>query len=166
MASSNRYHNEKAAEATASPRNTYPRDPESGGSLLSLDKDVAIGLVGEHAQEIGKEVETRVLRKIDWFLVPAMIVGKICYDKAILASTVLFGMTKDFSLSIVDTSTTPPTTDTSRLSWATSLFYFGMLAGLYPMTFTLQRSNLGCILGGVVIFWALVCMLTAAAVTS
>src|SRR4051794_30289069 len=76
MASSNRRHDEKAAEATASPPNTYPRDPESGGSLLSLDKDVAVGLVGEHAQEIDKEVETRVLRKIDRFLIPAMVVGK------------------------------------------------------------------------------------------
>lgn len=71
-------------------------------------------------------------------------------------------MTKDLSLSVVDKSTKPPTTNTSRLSWATSLFYFGMLAGLYPMTFALQRFNLGRILGGVVIFWSLVCMLTAA----
>jgi MFS family permease len=42
------------------------------------------------------------------------------------------------------------------------MFYFGMLAGLYPMTFALQRFNMGRILGGVVCFWALVCMLTAA----
>jgi MFS family permease len=42
------------------------------------------------------------------------------------------------------------------------MFYFGMLAGLYPMTFALQRFNLGRILGGVVVFWSLVCMLTAA----
>lgn len=66
-------------------------------------------------------------------------------------------MTKDLSLSVTNTATTPQTTDTSRLSWATSLFYFGMLAGLYPMTFALQRFNLGRILGGVVIFWALIC---------
>ena len=88
--------------------------------------------------------------------------GLVYYDKAILGSAVLFGMTKDLSLSVVNTSTRPPTTDTSRLSWATSLFYFGMLAGLYPMTFALQRFNLGRILGGVVVFWALICMLTAA----
>ena len=87
------------------------------------------------------------------------------YDKAILGSAVLFGMTKDLSLSIVDTSTTPPTTNTQRLSWATSLFYFGMLAGLYPMTFALQRFNLGRILGGVVFIWAAICMLTAAVTT-
>lgn len=50
-------------------------DPESGASSLSLDKDVAIGLVGEHAREIDPDIEARVLKKIDWFLIPAMIVG-------------------------------------------------------------------------------------------
>src|SRR4051812_9455367 len=71
-------------------------------------------------------------------------------------------MTRDLKLSRVDTSTTPPTTDTTRLSWATSLFYFGMLAGLYPMTFALQRFNLGRILGAIVVLWGGICMLTAA----
>jgi MFS family permease len=74
-------------------------------------------------------------------------------------------MTTDLHLSTIDRSTTPPTTSTARLSWATSLFYFGMLAGLYPMTFALQRFNLGRILGGVVILWSLICMLTAAVTT-
>ncbi|KAF2735709.1 MFS general substrate transporter [Polyplosphaeria fusca] len=133
-------------------------------SEISLDKDVAVALVGEHAQHIDPVLEARVLRKIDFFLIPAMVVGYglVYYDKAILGSAVLFGMTKDLSLSVVDASTTPPTTSTQRLSWATSLFYFGMLAGLCPMTFALQRFNLGRILGGVVIFWSLICMLTAA----
>ncbi|KAF1844216.1 MFS general substrate transporter [Cucurbitaria berberidis CBS 394.84] len=160
------YHEEKSTQLAASPQHTH-HDPESGASSLSLDKDVAIGLVGEHAREIDPEVEARVLKKIDWFLIPAMIVGYglVYYDKAILGSAVLFGMTKDLSLSVVDTSTKPPRTDTSRLSWATSLFYFGMLAGLYPMTFALQRFNLGRILGGVVLLWSLICMLTAAVTT-
>jgi MFS family permease len=72
-------------------------------------------------------------------------------------------MTGDLSLTVVvDPSTTPPKVDTTRLSWATSLFYFGMLAGLYPMSFALQRFDLGRVLGGVVILWGGVCMLTAA----
>ncbi len=70
-------------------------------------------------------------------------------------------MTKDLQLSVVDPSTTPPTTSTERLSWATSLFYFGMLCGLYPLTFFLQRYTMGKVLGGVVILWGLVAMLTA-----
>ena len=71
-------------------------------------------------------------------------------------------MTTDLALTQLDFSTTPISQDTSRLSWATSMFYFGMLAGLYPMTFALQRFNMGRILGSVVCFWALICMLTAA----
>ena len=89
--------------------------------------------------------------------------GIVYYDKAILGSAVLFGMTADLALTVVtDATTTPPTVDTSRLSWATSLFYFGMLAGLYPMSFALQRFDVGRVLGGIVILWAAICMLTAA----
>lgn len=71
-------------------------------------------------------------------------------------------MTKDLSLSVVDKSTTPPTIVTTRLSWATSIFYFGMLAGLYPMTFIVQRFHIGRVLGILVILWGMVAMLTAA----
>lgn len=71
-------------------------------------------------------------------------------------------MTADLHLSVVDNSTVPPTVDTRRLSWATSIFYFGMLGGLYPMTFALQRFDMGRVLGAVVILWSAICMLTAA----
>jgi MFS family permease len=74
-------------------------------------------------------------------------------------------MTSDLHLTHLDLTTKPISNDTSRLSWATSMFYFGMLAGLYPMAFALQKFNMGRILGGVVCFWALVCMLTAAVTT-
>jgi hypothetical protein len=59
-------------KATTSSRH---HDPESALNPASTDKDIAINLVGEYAQEIDPEIEARVLRKIDWFLIPAMIVG-------------------------------------------------------------------------------------------
>ena len=71
-------------------------------------------------------------------------------------------MTTDLGLVVTDTSTTPPTSDTSRLSWATSLFYFGMLAGLYPMTYLVQRYPLPRVLPPLVLIWALVCGTAAA----
>ena len=61
---------EKTADATDPPSNVE-RDPDS----TSLDRDVAVRLVGEHGQDIDPEVETKVLGKIDRFLIPAMIVG-------------------------------------------------------------------------------------------
>ena len=83
------------------------------------------------------------------------------YDKAILGSAALFGMTTDLHLSVLDTSTTPPTTNTSRLSWATSIFYFGQLAGSYPMTYLLQRFSSRFVLGPAVMLWAVICASTA-----
>jgi hypothetical protein len=68
-------HNDEKAGHVASPRDAHHHDPESGPTSISLDKDEAIGLVGEHAREIDPEFEARVLRKIDWFLIPAMLIG-------------------------------------------------------------------------------------------
>ncbi|KAL9128267.1 MAG: hypothetical protein Q9217_003029 [Psora testacea] len=133
-------------------------------NVASFDKDLAAAIVPEHAQDVDALAKRRVLRKIDLFLIPWMWIGYgfVYYDKAILGSAVLFGMTKDLSLSVIDRSTDPPTVSTNRLSWATSMFYFGMLAGLYPMTFLLQRFHLGRLLGGLVILWGMIAMLTAA----
>jgi MFS family permease len=147
-----------------------------------IEKDVT-ALVGEEAKPIDPEIERRVLRKIDMFLMPAMVIGYglVYYDKvspnmsciylsietvsnrtkAILGSAALFGMTKDLQLSVVDNSTTPPRVNTSRLSWATSIFYFGQLAGSYPMTYLLQRFNARYVLGPAVMFWAVICAATA-----
>ncbi|KAI4246301.1 MAG: hypothetical protein L6R40_001969 [Gallowayella cf. fulva] len=136
---------------------------EDRSSTQSLAKDVAAGIVPDYALQIDRTLERRVVRKIDLFLIPFMWIGYglVYYDKAILGSAVLFGMTKDLHLSVVDRSTTPPTTSTQRLSWATSMFYFGMLAGLYPLTFLLQRFDIGRVLGGVVMVWGIIAMLTA-----
>jgi len=50
-------------------------DAETALTAASTDKDLAINLVGEHAQEIDPRIEAKVVRRIDWFLIPAMIVG-------------------------------------------------------------------------------------------
>ncbi|KAI4174636.1 MAG: hypothetical protein LQ343_002209 [Gyalolechia ehrenbergii] len=146
------------------PEKRLHSDRENRQSTQSLDKDQATAIVSDHALELEKSVESRVRRKIDMFLIPTMWIGYglVYYDKAILGSAVLFGMTQDLDLSVVDRSRTPPTTSTDRLSWATSMFYFGMLAGLYPLTFLLQRFSMGRVLGGIVLLWGLVAMLTAA----
>ncbi|KKK23400.1 putative MFS transporter, partial [Aspergillus ochraceoroseus] len=135
-------------------------DPPSGSSF---EKDAALAVVADEAQYIDPAVERRVLRKIDLFFMPAMLIGYgfVYWDKAILGSAALFGMTADLELLVIDDSTTPPSRDTTRLSWATSIFYFGMMAGLYPMTFLLQRFKIQRVLGPIVILWAVTCAATA-----
>jgi len=68
------HQNQKSTHQVSSPLDAH-HDPESGADSPSLEKDVAIGLVGERARDIDPEIEARVLKKIDWFLIPAMIVG-------------------------------------------------------------------------------------------
>lgn len=74
-------------------------------------------------------------------------------------------MTADLHLSVTDTSVSPPKIDTTRLSWATSIFYFGQLVGSYPMTYILQRFNNRYILGPAVMLWAVICAATAGVTT-
>lgn len=67
-------------KAPASPLGTLG-DVENAGAF---DKDIAIAMVGEHRRAIDPAIEARVVRKIDWFLIPAMSVGYglVYYDKA------------------------------------------------------------------------------------
>lgn len=44
---------------------------------VSSDKDAALAVVSEFAQEIDPVVEKRVLRKIDLYLMPAMLIGQL-----------------------------------------------------------------------------------------
>ncbi|KZF24816.1 MFS general substrate transporter [Xylona heveae TC161] len=126
-----------------------------------------IDSIEEEAKPIDPRVERRVLRKIDLFLMPAMVIGYglVYYDKALLGNAALFGMTADLHLSVKDTSVNPPVINTSRLSWATSIFYFGQLAGSFPMTYTLQHFNTKVVLGPMVMIWAIICAATAGVTT-
>uniref|UniRef100_A0A8H7N368 Major facilitator superfamily (MFS) profile domain-containing protein n=1 Tax=Bionectria ochroleuca TaxID=29856 RepID=A0A8H7N368_BIOOC len=148
---------EKASASADQEQDVYEKPPATA----------VLEVMGEESRPIDPEVNRRVLRKIDLFLMPAMVFGYglVYYDKAILGSAALFGMTADLQLSVVDNSTTPPTTDTSRLSWATSIFYFGQLIGSYPMTYLLQHFNTRYILGPVVMTWAIICASTAGVTT-
>ncbi|OKL60414.1 hypothetical protein UA08_04377 [Talaromyces atroroseus] len=140
-----------------------------------------LALVGDEAKAFDPEVERRALRKIDLFLMPAMVLGivfpcagtvlyckanfafhpqgygLVYYDKAILGSAALFGMSTDLQLSVG--------TDTSRQSWATSIFYFGQLIGSFPMTYIAQHFEVRRVLGPAVMIWAIICAATAGVTT-
>lgn len=62
-----------------------PGDIENAPTIQvkNEDKDIAIAVVGEHRHAIDPEMEARVVRKIDLFLVPAMTIGYglVYYDK-------------------------------------------------------------------------------------
>ncbi|EED23468.1 MFS transporter, putative [Talaromyces stipitatus ATCC 10500] len=123
--------------------------------------------LGEEARPIDAQLHARVLRKIDCFLMPAMVIGYglVYWDKAILGSAALFGMTTDLHLIVTNTSVKPPVSNSSRLSWATSIFYFGQLAGSYPMAYTVQHFKTRNVLCPAVIIWGIICAATAGVTT-
>ncbi|KAJ9615702.1 hypothetical protein H2200_001778 [Cladophialophora chaetospira] len=153
------------------PSKTHPSFDQDLGCADRFDideKDIAASVVPEYAQPWDKMVERRVVRKIDFALIPLMWLGYslVYYDKAILGGASVFGMTTDLKLKVVtDPTSTPPKVSTTRLSWATSLFYFGMLAGVGPLTYLFQRFHLGRTVGLVVITWGAIAMSTAGVTT-
>ncbi len=56
---------------------------EGAPSLDSSEIDIAAGIVPEHAQSFDPAIERRVVRKIDWYLMPLMWIGYgfVYYDK-------------------------------------------------------------------------------------
>lgn len=74
----------EANEKGVSPIDATPTSNSgTDAAALSDGDDVALAIVGLHAQPIDPLVEARVVRKIDFFLIPAMIVGygMVYYDK-------------------------------------------------------------------------------------
>ena len=49
--------------------------PDSAGDVDHGEKDIAMEMVGTESHEIDPVVAARAVRKIDWFLIPAMTVG-------------------------------------------------------------------------------------------
>ncbi|GAB7332019.1 hypothetical protein MBLNU13_g03918t2 [Cladosporium sp. NU13] len=126
--------------------------------------DVAAQVVGAEAQNYDHTVERGIVRKIDLWVIPFLWFGYglVYYDKAILGGASIFGMITSLELRVVvDASVVPPITSTQRLSWASSIFYFGMLAGVMPLTYAFQRFHLSRVIGAAVVIWGLCCMSTA-----
>lgn len=71
------------AEKTAAEAPNAPTDLEDASRTNVEGQDIAIAIVGEHSHAIDPAVEARVVRKIDWYLVPAMTIGYglVYYDK-------------------------------------------------------------------------------------
>ncbi|PWN31097.1 MFS general substrate transporter [Jaminaea rosea] len=94
----------------------------------------------------------RVLLKTDLTVLPLMcVIIMLQYlDKAILSYAALLGLTQDLQLI------------SNEYSWAASIYYFGMLAGLPIWWLLLQRVSLAAVVGGAVSIWGAVAMCHAA----
>jgi MFS family permease len=98
------------------------------------------------------ESSTRLCLRADLLLMPLLTIafGLQYLDKATLGSATLWGILADLDLSL------------PRYSQANACFYYGYLAAAFPMSFTVQRlkSRLNVFLGGMIILWGAILMLT------
>ncbi|KAL0257033.1 hypothetical protein SLS55_007843 [Diplodia seriata] len=120
------------------------------------DGDTAAALFrepGEIHEPRDPEEEKRLVRKIDYMILPYLAV---CYaffyiDKTTLSYAAIFGIRDD--LNLVGT----------QYNWLSSIFYFGFLAWAFPTNFMLQRFPVGKYLGFNIFLWGVLLMAQAGA---
>ncbi|GAA5980577.1 hypothetical protein JCM5350_004353 [Sporobolomyces pararoseus] len=111
-----------------------------------------------------EEEEKKVLRKIDWLLMPLLTIsfGLQYYDKAVLGSASIFGIIKDLHLSTssINPETGKTVVSTLRYSTANSAFYWGYIIAVLPFALLLQRLPLAKTLSACIFFWGVTVILT------
>lgn len=101
--------------------------------------------------EVDEETNKRILRTIDWHIMPIMCVvyGMNYLDKTTLSYASIMGLKKDLHLK------------GDNYQWLSSMFYFGYLAWEYPTNRLLQRLPLGKYSACCIIAWGAVLSLFA-----
>lgn len=132
---------------------------EKAGTILKHadrnDADEALKVLqGENGEviELTPEDERKLLRKIDWNLMPllCLVYGLNYLDKTTVSYASIMGLKTDIGLS------------GHQYSWIGSMFYFGYLFWEYPTNRLLQRLPLGKWSAFNVIMWGLVLCCMAA----
>ncbi|KAH0170614.1 putative MFS allantoate transporter, partial [Aureobasidium melanogenum] len=112
------------------------------------DADEALKAFMSHPGEVielDEATNKRLLRKIDWNLMPVMCIvyGLNYLDKTTLSYASVMGIKKDTHLEGLD------------YQWLSSMFYFGYLAWEYPTNRLLQRLPLGKYSACNIILWGM-----------
>ncbi|PCH05630.1 Major facilitator superfamily domain, general substrate transporter [Penicillium occitanis (nom. inval.)] len=120
---------------------------------------------------IDEETNRKLLRKIDMRLMPVvrshpwnrsliseLTSSQMCftyalqyYDKALLSQAAIFGLRKDLGLE-----------DGLKYSWVSLIFYFGYMAGCYPISWLSQKFTVGKVCPIICSLWAVVVLCTPA----
>ena len=103
-----------------------------------------IELAKERNEEFTPEEEHRLVRKLDFWIVPLMMFTYFLqsYDKGIMSAATQFGFNTDLGLTVVTgyTKAGVAITNNQRYSNASMIFYIGYLVGTYPMMVSLTFS--------------------------
>ncbi|EAQ91661.1 hypothetical protein CHGG_03596 [Chaetomium globosum CBS 148.51] len=99
------------------------------------------------------EINKKLLRRIDWRVMPVLCFTYALqfYDKALLSQAAIFGLRKDLGLE-----------DGLKYSWASLIFYFGYMAGTYPVSLLAQKYSTRIVITVICLLWSIVVLTTPA----
>ncbi|KAF2157836.1 MFS general substrate transporter [Myriangium duriaei CBS 260.36] len=122
---------------------------ERSATHTTWDEDEAykaMAAYGGQPIEIDEATNRRLLRTIDWHLMPVMCIvyGMNYLDKTTLSYASIMGLQTDLHLK------------GNNYQWLSSLFYFGYLGWEYPTSRLLQRMPIGKYSATNIIIWGLV----------
>ncbi|KAJ5766633.1 uncharacterized protein N7511_004249 [Penicillium nucicola] len=108
-------------------------------------------ILDEFQEPIDPVEEKRLVRKIDWIILPALSVCYIFFyiDKTTLSYAAIFGINKDLHLA------------GNQYSWLSSIFYFGFLAWQLPTNLLMQRLPTAKYMSVNIILWGVFLALQA-----
>lgn len=120
-----------------------------------LQKDLATVYVGDRAgdfSELGPAEAQRLIRKLDFVLVPMLLVTATlgAVDKVALSTAAIYGLPEGTKLA------------PNQFLWVGSMLYVGLLIGMLPMCYALLRFRLGKVLSGASIAWSACALLMCA----
>ncbi|SPN99240.1 related to allantoate permease [Cephalotrichum gorgonifer] len=100
---------------------------------------------------IDEATNKRIVRKIDWQLMPILCFTYALqyYDKLVLSHAAVFGLRDDLNLQ-----------SGLRYSWVGLIFYFGHMVGMYPCSLLAQRFRPKRVCSLLTIVWGTIVLLT------
>ncbi|KAI1085576.1 MFS general substrate transporter [Whalleya microplaca] len=130
---------------------TSRRDREPSVSSRDLDDTYEL-YRRQDTTELDPEEARQVLRKIDWHILPLLMVTFMLQylDKSSINFASVFGLRQGTNL------------HGQQYAWLSSIFYFGYLIAQWPAGYLLQRLPLGKFIGITAIIWGILAITTPA----
>ncbi|KAI9149877.1 Thiamine pathway transporter THI73 [Paramyrothecium foliicola] len=128
-----------------------PEKPEMRGFA-----GTALATIPEHGQSrnvLDDETNRMLLKRIDRRVMPVLCFTYALqfHDKALLSQAAIFGLREDLGLK-----------DGLKYSWASLIFYFGYIAGTYPLSLLAQKYSTRVVITCITFLWSIVVLTTPA----
>lgn len=128
-----------------------PKFNLQAGDVRRLDRAAAFlaEFENEEMPELLPEEEKKIVRKLDWYFLPMMLVSCTlpAVDKSCLSTAKLYGLAVDNHLV------------GQQYSWLGSILFLGAMVGMYPNMYFVQKYNTGKVYAIFSMIWSVLTLL-------